>query len=80
MSTKFHEFDVGPSVLVRNLRDGPKWMPEIIVLGIIAELRVQYDQVWRRHKNYLLEHVATTSSQDGLAYSVQSYLLLLYMS
>lgn len=55
--SKFKQFDCGQSVLVRNLREGPKW-----VCGTIVEQTgpVSYNvqvsgQIWRRHIDQLLE-------------------------
>jgi len=50
------EFDVGETVLARNLRDGPKWLTGTIVerTGPVS-YRVQVnDQIWRRHTDQLL--------------------------
>ena len=64
--SKYREFDIGQSVLVRNLRDGAKWIPGTIVerTGPVS-YRVQVsDQVWRRHTDQLLEHSVSSQSES----------------
>ena len=51
-------FQVNQAVLVRNLREGPKWLRGVIVrqLGSVTyEVRVG-GQVWKRHIDQLLEY------------------------
>ena len=59
------EFDIGQAVLVRNLREGLKW-----VHGTITEqtgpvtYRVQVsDQIWRRHTDQILDCPGTKSNE-----------------
>ena len=58
MQSKDRQFNVGQTVLARNLRGEPKWL-----LGRILEktgpvsYRVQVQgQIWRRHADQLLDH------------------------
>ena len=63
--TKYREFDIGQSVLVRNLRDSAKWIPGTIVehTGPVS-YRVQVsDQLWH-HRNQLLEHSVSSQSES----------------
>ena len=56
--SKFRLFEVGQSVLVRNLREGPKWLTGTVLeqTGPVS-YRVQVsDQIWRRHTDQLLDH------------------------
>ena len=53
---KAREFQVGQRVLVRNVRDGPKWVLGE-VCGMTGPLSYEVsvgDQVWRRHVEQLL--------------------------
>ena len=56
--SKSREFEVGQSVLVRNLREGPKWLPGTIVekTGPVSYRVEVSDQRWRRHADQLLDH------------------------
>ena len=51
-------FNIGQSVLVRNPRDGPKWIPGIVIeqTGPISYKVQVHDQIWRRHVDQLLDH------------------------
>ena len=51
-------FDIGQSVLVRNLRDGPKWIPGIVIeqTGPVSYKVQVNDQIWHRHTDQLLDH------------------------
>ena len=63
--TKYRDFDIGQSVLVRNLRDSAKWIPGTIVehTGPVS-YRVQVsDQLWH-HRNQLLEHSVSSQSES----------------
>ena len=50
-------FDVGQTVLVRNLRDGPKWFKGMIVekSGPISYRVDVQGQIWSRHTDQLLK-------------------------
>ena len=56
--SKSREFEVGQSVLVRNLREGPKWLPGTIVekTGPVSYRVEVSDQIWCRHADQLLDH------------------------
>ena len=62
--SKFREFDVGQPVLVRNLRDGPKWVHGTVLeqTGPVSYRVQASDQVWRRHTDQLLDHSSSTQS------------------
>ena len=56
--TKGREWHVGQSVMVRNLRPGPNWVPGVIVeragpLSYVIE--TEDKQIWRRHVDQLKE-------------------------
>ena len=54
---KAQDFDVGQSVMVENMRGGPKWLPGTVLekAGPVP-YRVQVgDMVWRRHTDQLLQ-------------------------
>ena len=60
------EFDIGESVLARNLREGPKWLPGTIIerTGPVS-YRVQVgDQLWRRHTDQLLSSLITPAGSS----------------
>ena len=64
--SKYREFDIGQSVLVRNLRDGAKWIPGTMIerTGPVS-YRIQVsDQVWRCHTDILLEHSVSSQSES----------------
>jgi len=70
--SKFRMFTNGQSVLVRNLRGEPKWLPGHIVeqTGPVS-YRVQVgDYLWRRHVDQLLE--SKSSEQNSCDRSVSS--------
>ena len=50
-------FDVGQTVLVRNLRDGPKWLQGVIVekSGPVSYRVDVQGQIWSRHIDQLLD-------------------------
>ena len=53
---KSRQFHVGQSVMVKNLRPGPKWVPGVIVqsLGPLSFLiKTREGQTWRRHVDHL---------------------------
>ena len=56
---KSREFMVGQSVLVRNVREGPKWLPGEISakLGPVSYEVSVAGQVWKRHADQLLSQV-----------------------
>ena len=59
------EFDVAQAVLVRNLREGPKWVHGTIVeqTGPVS-YRVQVsDQIWRCHTDQILDCSGTKSNE-----------------
>ena len=58
--SKFRNFDVGQTVLVRNLREGPKWLSGIVLeqTGPVSYTVQVCDQIWRCHTNQLLDHNA----------------------
>ena len=59
-------FEIGQSVLVQNLRDGPKWLSGVIVeqTGPVS-YRVQVsDQIWRRHADQLLDHTRVVAEEQ----------------
>ena len=45
-------------MLVRNLRDGPKWIPGIVIeqTGPVSYKVQVNDQIWCRHTDQLLDH------------------------
>ena len=65
--TKDRLFDVGQSVLARNLRAGPKWIPGVMVekTGPVSYKVQVSDQIWRRHCDQLLDQDFPTDGQDG---------------
>ena len=62
--SKHQDFDFGQSVLVRNLRDGAKWITVVKRTGPVS-YRVQVsDQVWHCHTDQLLEHSVSSQSES----------------
>ena len=56
--TRRLEFFIGQRVLVRNLRDGPRWLPATVIerRGPLSYLvQIPSGAVWRRHVDHLLE-------------------------
>ena len=74
------EFAVGQSVWVRNMREGPRWVPATVVerLGPISYLiRVHNQELWRRHVDHIRDGVelphsteCSPSQEDGAFLSV----------
>ena len=65
--SKGRQFDIGQSVLVRNLRDGPKWVSGTVIeqTGPVS-YRVQVsDQIWRRHIDQILDYSSRSQTNDG---------------
>ena len=65
--SKSRQFHVGQSVMARNLRPGPKWIPGIIVqrLGPLSFLIETRDgQLWRRHVDHLKSVYSDQESED----------------
>ena len=63
--SRLREFDVGQAVLVRNLREGLKWVDGTIVeqTGPVS-YRVQVsDQIWRHHTDQMLDCSGTNSNE-----------------
>ena len=60
------EFDIGESVLARNLREGLKWLPGTIIERTGPDsYRVQVgDQLWRRHTDQLLSSLITPAESS----------------
>ena len=57
-SSQPRSFSVGQTVLVRNLRDGPRWLVGVVVqkLGPVSYEVDVNGQVWRRHTDQLLAY------------------------
>ena len=69
------EFDIGETVLARNLREGPKWLAGTIIerTGPVS-YRVQVnEQVWRRHTDQLLSS-QTRVTKETVPESLESQL------
>ena len=69
------EFDIGETVLARNLREGPKWLTGTIIerTGPVS-YRVQVnEQVWRRHTDQLLSS-QTRVTEETVPESLESQL------
>ena len=65
--SKVRQFDIGQPVLVRNLRDGPKWVSGTVIeqTGPVS-YRVQVsDQIWRRHTDQILDYSSHSQTNDG---------------
>ena len=47
--SKDRSFDIGQSVFVRNIRDGSKWIPGIVIeqIGSVSSKVEVNDQIWR---------------------------------
>lgn len=60
------QFSIGQSVMVKNLRPGPNWLPAVVVerLGSLSYLVETTDQqVWRRHIDHIKERVNREDTQ-----------------
>ena len=58
LHSRARHFSVGESVMARNLRDGPPWVPGVVVqvLGPLSYvIQVQGGQRWKRHVDYICE-------------------------
>ena len=53
---KCREFFIGQSVMVKNLRPGPDWVPGVIVerLGLVTySVETSENQMWKRHVDHM---------------------------
>ena len=59
-------FEVGQAVLVRNLRDGPKWLSGVIVeqTGPVSYRVQASDQIWQHHADQLLDHTRVVAEEQ----------------
>ena len=61
----FRQFDVGQSVLVRNFREGTKWIFGTVIeqTGPVSyRIQVQ-DQVWHRHTDQILDRSSPSQTE-----------------
>ena len=78
--SKSRQFHVGQSIMARNLRPGPKWIPGIIVqslrpLSFLIETRD--GQLWRKHMDHLKpvhsdQEAERGSTRDGDSWELPS--------
>ena len=65
------DFFVGPRVMVRNLRPGPRWVPGTLIerKGPLTYLvQVSEGRIWKRHVDHL--HKTTDTQQDHTSFVV----------
>lgn len=63
--SRVRQFSVGQSVMVRNFRDGPHWVPGIvenILVPLSYTIQVQSRQIWKHH----LDHICEASAAQRL--------------
>ena len=67
-SARSRQFQVGQSVMAKNLRPGPKWVPGVIVqsLGPLSFLiKMRDGQTWRRHVDHLKKLHTNPETENG---------------
>ena len=67
--SRARQFSVGQSVMVRNFRDGPHWVPGIIVKilrPLSYDIRVRGGQTWKRHLDHIRDGPSVQSSDPEI--------------